>query len=92
MLTFALDNESVTPPLSAARYEIDRRESWYGRYVRHAGRIGTHAAYTRGLPVHNWIRWRNEFARALATVTADAERWLATRPAQNVVRIGKRRA
>lgn len=92
MIVFALDTESVTPPPSGARYEIDRTEAWWTRYAATMGQAGTHAAYTRGLPVHNWIRWRNEFARALATVTADAERWLATRPAQNVVPMRRKAA
>lgn len=92
MIVFALDTESVTPPVSGARYEIDRREDWFTRYVAALGREQAHAQFAVGLPVHNFVRWRSEFTRALASVVRDSEAWLATRPAANVVQIRKRRA
>ena len=92
MITFALDVESVTPPPSGARYEIDRREDWFTRYVAALGRERVHAQFAVGLPVHNWIRWRMEFARVLAAIVWESEDWLYRRPAQNVVQIRKRRA
>lgn len=92
MIVFALDTESVTPPASDSRYEIDRREDWFSRYVAALGREQAHAQFAVGLPVHNFVRWRSEFTRALASVVRDSEAWLATRPAANVVQIRKRRA
>ena len=92
MITFALDVESVTPPPSGARYEIDRREDWFTRYVAALGRERVHAQFAAGLPVHNFVRWRDEFARALAKVTQDAGAWLAARPEQNVVTMRRKAA
>ena len=93
MITFALDVESVTPPPSGARYEIDRREDWFTRYVAALGRERVHAQFAVGLPVHNYVRWRDEFARALAKVTQDAGAWLAARPERDVVvQMRRRRA
>ena len=92
MITFALDTESVTPPVWGARYEIDRRKDWFTRYVAALGRERVHAQFAVGLPVHNYVRWRDEFARALAKVTQDAGAWLAARTEQNVVTMRRRRA
>lgn len=92
MIAYALTTDDCTPETAAGiGAEIDRREQWQARYLAAVGRVQSQAAYCIGLRWHNGIQWRGEFGRVLRHVTAQAQRWLATRPTTNVVTIKRRR-